>query len=343
MVKSILITGGAGFIGSNFIEYFMKKYNNYQLINIDKLTYAGSLNNIEDVLNNIRHIFVKGDICTKELLEDIFSYYDIRDIIHFAAESHVDNSIKNPFSFIHSNIVGTMCLLEAAKNYWMEGPFKYKDGYSDAKFHHISTDEVYGTLGNEGYFNEENTYEPSSIYSASKASSDLLVQSYFKTFGLNTIITNCSNNYGPKQHKEKLIPKIISKCINGESIPIYGNGNNIRDWLYVNDHCEAIDIIFHKGKIGEKYNIGGRQELSNIGIAELICSILDNDVDFAESKKSLSISSFKELITFVPDRPGHDFRYAIDFSKLTLNIGWKPKTYLMDGLLKTIDWYKENR
>ena len=328
---TILITGGAGFIGSNFIDFILNKYNNIKVVNLDKLTYAGELSNLNEVENNRRHVFIKGDICDTRLVEDLFNKYDFYGIIHFAAESHVDNSIANPDEFIKTNINGTFNLLNIAKNYWMNSPFDPKPGSEHKRFHHISTDEVYGSLGETGLFNEKTPYAPNSPYSASKASSDFLVRSYFHTYGLNVVTTNCSNNYGPKQHDEKLIPTIIRKAINGEKIPIYGDGQNIRDWLYVEDHCLGIDLAYKKGQAGETYNIGGDNERSNLYIAKKICDILD--------KKKPKDVSYSTQIKFVSDRPGHDFRYAIDASKIKNQLGWAPNEDFESGILKTIDWY----
>jgi len=332
-LKSILVTGCAGFIGSNFVPYFLEKYKNYKLINLDLLTYAGDLNNLKEVENHPRYEFVKGDISNRELVEYLFYKYDIRGVIHFAAESHVDNSIKNPGVFVQTNVNGTYTLLDVAKNYWMEKPFKYKDEYKECRFHHISTDEVYGTLSSDpdDLFKETTPYAPNSPYSASKASSDMIVRSYHHTFGLDTVITNCSNNYGPKQHDEKLIPTIIRNAIKGNPIPIYGDGKNIRDWLYVLDHCKGIDLAYHDGKAGETYNIGGRNERTNLQIVNKICEILD--------KKIPKEKSYKELITFVEDRAGHDRRYAIDASKIENELGWKAKETFDTGIVKTVEWY----
>ncbi len=330
---SILITGGAGFIGSNFIPYFLDKYPDYRIINLDLLTYAGSLENLKEVENHSRYRFIKGNICNRELVEYIFNEYDIRGVIHFAAESHVDNSIKNPGVFVETNVIGTYTLIDVAKNYWMERPFVYKKEYKNCRFHHISTDEVYGTLGEVGLFTEKTPYAPNSPYSASKAASDMIVRSYNKTYGLNTVITNCSNNYGPKQHDEKLIPTIIRSAIRGRSIPIYGDGKNIRDWLYVLDHCEGIDLVYHKGRAGETYNIGGENERTNIYIANKICEILDELYPRKDGE------SYKEQITFVPDRPGHDRRYAIDATKIKTELGWKPVESFESGIVKTVKWY----
>jgi dTDP-glucose 4,6-dehydratase len=332
MNKTVLITGGAGFIGSNFIPYVLKT-GKYNIVNLDKLTYAGELSNLKEIENNKNYTFVKGDICDKALVENLFEKYDFSGVIHFAAESHVDNSISNPDAFIQTNIVGTFNLIDTAKRYWMDAPFKYKQGKEHCKFHHISTDEVYGTLGETGLFLETTPYAPNSPYSASKASSDFLVRSYFHTYGLNVLTTNCSNNYGPKQHDEKLIPTIIRKVLNKEPIPIYGDGKNIRDWLYVLDHCKGIELVYEKGKYGETYNIGGRNERDNIYIATKICEILD---DMIPSDKS-----YKELISFVKDRPGHDFRYAIDATKIEKNLGWKADENFESGILKTVQWYIE--
>jgi dTDP-glucose 4,6-dehydratase len=332
--KTILITGGAGFIGSNFIPYFLEKYPEYNVVNLDLLTYAGNLENLKEIENNPRYKFIKGNICNRELVEYIFKEYDIRGVIHFAAESHVDNSIKNPGVFVETNVNGTYTLIDVAKNYWMEEPFKYKDEYKGCRFHHISTDEVYGTLPEDPniLFTEKTPYAPNSPYSASKASSDMIVRSYHHTYGMDTVITNCSNNYGPKQHDEKLIPTIIRNALNENPIPIYGDGKNIRDWLYVLDHCKGIDLAYHKGKAGETYNIGGRNERTNIYIAEKICEILDE----MHPRKS---GSYKELITFVKDRPGHDRRYAIDASKIENELGWKADENFESGIVKTIRWY----
>ena len=336
-MKTILITGGAGFIGSNFILYFINKYEDYFIINLDLLTYAGNIDNLASLNNNKRYKFIKGDICNRELVEYIFKEFDIKGIIHFAAESHVDNSIISPDIFIKTNVNGTFTLIDVAYKYWMEKPFKYKNGYENCKFHHISIDEVYGSLGKEGYFTENTPYAPNSPYSASKASSDMIVRSYNKTYGLNTLITNCSNNYGPFQHDEKLIPTIIRNALYGNPIPIYGDGKNIRDWLYVIDHCKAIDIVFHRGRIGETYNIGGKNERENNYIAQIICEILDKKVPKKDGK------SYKEQIKYVEDRPGHDKRYAIDASKIENELGWKAEENFETGIVKTIDWYLNNR
>lgn len=330
-MKKILVTGGAGFIGSNYVNYQVKKGKNH-IINLDKLTYAGDLNNIEN-LEAENYAFIKGDICDLKLIQDLFAEYEFDEIVHFAAESHVDNSISDPSAFIETNINGTFNLLQTAYKLWMEEPFQIKEEFKHARFLHVSTDEVYGTLGEEGFFTEETPYAPNSPYSASKASSDMLVRSYFHTYGLPVLTTNCSNNYGPHQHDEKLIPTIIRKAIQEEKIPIYGEGTNVRDWLYVLDHCKGIELAISKGKLGETYNIGGRNERKNLYIAEKICAILDEEKPRSKNK------SYSELITFVKDRPGHDFRYAIDASKIEDNLGWKAEETFETGIKKTIKWY----
>jgi len=329
--KTLLISGGAGFIGSNFIAYYLKENPNTTIVNLDKLTYAGKLSNLIEVENNTNYHFVAGDICDRTLVEKLFTTYNFSGVIHFAAESHVDNSIANPEAFISTNVLGTFTLLDVAKNHWMEAPNQVKKACENNRFLHISTDEVYGTLGESGLFTEQTPYAPNSPYSASKASSDFIVRSYFHTFGMNVVTTNCSNNYGPKQHDEKLIPTIIRKAIQGENIPIYGDGKNIRDWLFVLDHCKGIALAFHTGKTGETYNIGGKNERNNVYIANTICEVLD---EIAPKEKS-----YKELISFVKDRPGHDFRYAIDASKIEKDLGWKANENFETGIKKTIDWY----
>ena len=329
--KTILVTGCAGFIGSNFAPYFLEKYEHYQLIHLDALTYAGNLDNLKEIASHPRYHFVEGNICDRALVETLFKQYSISAVIHFAAESHVDNSIKNPAVFIETNVMGTFNLLDVAYKTWMEKPFVYKNEYKDARFHHISTDEVYGTLGETGLFTEETPYAPNSPYSASKASSDMIVRSYQETYGMDTVITNCSNNYGPKQHPEKLIPTIIRKALAKEPIPIYGDGKNIRDWLYVLDHCKGIDLVFHTGKTGEVYNIGGRNERTNLQIVDRICTLLDEKVP--------SEKPYKDYITFVEDRAGHDRRYAIDATKLETELGWRADENFDTGIVKTVDWY----
>ena len=316
-MKNVMVTGAAGFIGANFAEYFTEKHPDYKVIVYDKLTYAGNMNNLNKVKDKIT--FVKGDICDFNMVMDTLKKYDINGIIHFAAESHVDNSIKNPFVFTHTNVLGTHTLLEAAKQFWGEG--------SENKFVHISTDEVYGTLGDTGYFTEKSPIQPNSPYSASKASSDLIAIAYHSTYKMNVTVTNCSNNYGPYQHNEKLIPHMIKLALNDEKLPVYGTGRNIRDWLYVKDHCKAIDLVFHNGKPGERYNIGGHNEKRNIEIVKLILKHLNKP---------------ESLIEFVEDRKGHDFRYAIDPTKIKTELGWEPETKFEDGIIETIDWYLAN-
>ncbi len=336
MSDTILITGGAGFIGSNFVPYFATKYPEYNIINLDKLTYAGNLTNLAECESMPNYTFVQGDICDRELIDKLFAEHDIRGVIHFAAESHVDNSIKNPDAFIKTNINGTFNLVDAARRHWMDGPSQVKPGYENCRFHHISTDEVYGALGATGFFTETTPYAPNSPYSASKASSDFIVRAYRHTFGMNVTTSNCSNNYGPKQHNEKLIPHIIAKALAGEPLPIYGRGENVRDWLYVLDHCKAIDLIFHNGKSGETYNIGGHNERNNITIVNTICDILDNLRPRADGHK------YAEQITFVADRAGHDFRYAIDATKLETELGWRADETFDTGIVKTVKWYLEH-
>lgn len=330
-MESILITGGAGFIGSNFIQYFLEKYNNYNIINFDMLTYAGDNNNLQEVHNNKRYTFVQGDITNKLELESVFNKYNIKHVIHFAAESHVDNSISNPTIFAQTNVIGTLNLLEVSRNKWMESASNYHQEYQSSTFHHISTDEVYGTLAEEGFFTENTPYAPNSPYSASKASSDMFVRSYYHTYGMRVVTTNCSNNYGPKQHDEKLVPTLIRKALSGEKLPIYGDGKNIRDWLYVLDHCRGIDLVFHKGNAGETYVIGGNNEKTTLEMAQNICELLDQIVP--------KESSYLDLITFVSDRPGHDFRYAIDSKKIRHELNWSVVETFESGMLKTIEWY----
>lgn len=332
-MKNILVTGGAGFIGSNFLPYFIETHTDYTVVNLDKLTYAGNLANLAELEGHERYAFVEGDICDKALLQQLFKQYDFQGVIHFAAESHVDNSIEGPEAFILTNIVGSFQLLETARQHWLSAPFQVKEAYKDARFLHVSTDEVYGSLGATGLFSEDTPYAPNSPYSASKASSDLLVRSYFHTYGMPVVTTNCSNNYGPKQHNEKLIPTIIRKALAKENIPIYGDGKNVRDWLYVLDHCKGIDLAFHKGRFGETYNIGGKNERKNIEIATLIAQLLDEKSPRQDGK------SYVELITFVTDRAGHDRRYAIDASKIEQELGWKADENFDTGIVKTVEWY----
>jgi dTDP-glucose 4,6-dehydratase len=333
MKKTILVTGGAGFIGSNFLPYFVEKYPDYHVINLDLLTYAGNLDNLAEITNHKNYKFIQGNICNRDLVQHIFSEYDVRGVIHFAAESHVDNSIKNPEAFIQTNINGTFNLIDVAKRYWMQEPFVYKPEYQGCRFHHISTDEVYGTLGETGLFMETTPYAPNSPYSASKAASDMIVRSYHHTYGLDVVTTNCSNNYGQKQHDEKLIPTIIRKALHKQPIPIYGDGLNVRDWLYVLDHCKGIDLVYHKGKDGETYNIGGRNERNNLYIVNTICELLDKMQPLEAGK------SYKNFITFVKDRAGHDRRYAIDATKIETELGWKADENFETGIVKTIQWY----
>lgn len=333
-MKKVLVTGGAGFIGSNFINHYVKAHPEEKIINLDKLTYAGNLGNIA-VAEEKNYQFVQGDICDMSFLSDLFEEHQFIKVFHFAAESHVDNSISNPGAFIETNITGTFNLIQNAFSLWMNGPFALKEDFKDARFLHVSTDEVYGTLGKEGLFTETTPYAPNSPYSASKASSDFIVRSYFHTYGMPVITTNCSNNYGPLQHDEKLIPTIIRKALNEEQIPIYGDGKNVRDWLYVLDHCKGIALALTKGKLGETYNIGGKNERENLYIAEKITTLLD------ELKPRANGKSYKDLIGFVQDRHGHDFRYAIDATKIENELEWKAKENFESGIEKTIRWYIE--
>ena len=332
-MKTILVTGGAGFIGSNFIPYFLERDDDIRIVNLDALTYAGTEENLKELVDHPRYEFVKGDICDPVLVDHIFKKHPIGGVIHFAAESHVDNSITGPEAFIRTNIVGTFTLLDAARKNWMETSFVSGAGKKANRFLHISTDEVYGSLGREGYFTEKTPYAPNSPYSASKASSDMLVRSYYHTYGLNVVTTNCSNNYGPKQHSEKLIPTILRNALKGNAIPIYGDGENIRDWLYVLDHVRGIELAFSNGKPGETYNIGGRNERTNNQIVSIICSTLD------ERYPRKNRASYKELITYVKDRAGHDKRYAIDATKIETELGWKAQENFESGIRKTLDWY----
>lgn len=326
-----LITGGAGFIGSNYINLFAGKEDEH-FVNLDKLTYAGNLDNI-DIEEKENYTFIQGDIGDKDLIKHLFEKYGFVKVINFAAESHVDNSILNPAAFVETNIAGTFNLLQNAYKLWMNQPFSYKKEFSDACFLHVSTDEVYGTLGSEGLFTEKTPYAPNSPYSASKAASDFLVRSYFHTYGLPVVTTNCSNNYGPNQHDEKLIPTIIRTALKEQPIPIYGDGSNVRDWLYVTDHCRGVKLALEEGRKGETYNIGGRNERKNIYIARKICEILDN------KQPRKNGASYKDLITFVVDRPGHDQRYAIDATKIEKELGWRAEENFETGILKTVDWY----
>jgi dTDP-glucose 4,6-dehydratase len=328
MNKTILITGGAGFIGSHVVRLFVNKYPDYKIVNLDKLTYAGNLENLKDIENAPNYEFVKGDIVDDSFIFDFFNKYQFDGVIHLAAESHVDRSIANPNEFIQTNIVGTVNLLNAARNIW-------KDNFENKLFYHISTDEVYGSLGDEGLFVEETSYDPRSPYSASKASSDHLVRAYCHTFKLPIVITNCSNNYGPNQFPEKLIPLAINNIKSKKQIPIYGKGENVRDWLFVEDHAYAIDLVYHKGNVGETYNIGGNNEWQNIQLIHALCKIMDQKLGRAEGESA-------QLITFVKDRAGHDMRYAIDSSKIQKELGWSPSLQFEEGLEKTVEWYLSN-
>lgn len=327
--KKILVTGGCGFIGSHLLRHLVNKYPGYLIVNFDALTYAGNPDNVKDLEEKQNYAFEKGDICQPETLKAVFKRYHINTVIHLAAESHVDRSIGNSYPFVKTNIEGTWNVLETARSYWEE-----TGGFEGKRFHHVSTDEVYGALGPDDLpFTEETRYDPHSPYSASKASSDHLVRAYSDTYGMPVTISNCSNNYGPNQHPEKLIPKTISRLLAGEKVPIYGTGQNVRDWLYVEDHCNAIDLILHNGKIGETYNIGGHCELSNL---EVVTAIIDAMMAPEERE-------YSGYIDFVEDRKGHDFRYAIDSTKLERELGWEPEYTFNEGMEKTVRWYLENR
>ena len=329
MKKNILITGGAGFIGSHVVRLFVNKYPESKIYNLDKLTYAGNLENLKDIEHRENYTFIKGDIVDGEFIGLLFDKYKFDGVIHLAAESHVDRSIANPMEFVMTNVIGTVNLLNAAKVHW-------KDDFRGKLFYHISTDEVYGSLGEEGLFSETTAYDPHSPYSAAKASSDHFVRAYHDTFGLPTVISNCSNNYGANQFPEKLIPLFINNIKNNKPLPVYGKGENVRDWLYVEDHANAIDVIFNKGKIGETYNIGGNNEWTNIDLIKVLCKVMDNKLGREEGTS-------EKLITFVKDRAGHDLRYAIDSSKLQKELGWKPSLQFEEGIEKTIDWYLNNQ
>ena len=328
-MKKILVTGGCGFIGSNYIHNLFEKGEDIHLVNLDKLTYAGNIHNLKGIPDTF-HTFVEGDICDSNMVKSLFDKYHFDSVVHFAAESHVDRSIEGPAEFIQTNVVGTLNLLEQSRTYYHESK---NDNF---RFLHVSTDEVYGSLGDDGKFLESTPYDPSSPYSASKAGSDHLIRAWNRTFDLPTLITNCSNNYGSFQFPEKLVPLMIINCLHGKSLPVYGKGENVRDWLYVIDHCEAIDTVLKFGTAGETYNIGGNNEIKNIDVVTIICSLLD------EISPCENGSSYSDLITFVKDRPGHDFRYAIDAGKIRNDLGWSPNESFETGIQKTIQWYLDN-
>jgi dTDP-glucose 4,6-dehydratase len=326
--RKILVTGGAGFIGSHLVRLLVKKYPEYLIVNLDKLTYAGNLENLRDIENCSNYQFVRADIVDPDTVDEVFKEYGISDVIHLAAESHVDRSIEGPMDFVMTNVVGTVNLLQVARNNWVDG--------GEHVFHHVSTDEVYGSLGSEGLFSEETGYDPRSPYSSSKASSDHFVRAFFHTYGLPIKISNCSNNYGGHQFPEKLIPLMINNIVHNKPLPVYGKGENIRDWLWVVDHANAIDTIFHSGKVGESYNVGGLNEWTNIDLVNYLCDLMDTKLGREEGTS-------RKLITFVTDRKGHDLRYAIDASKIEKELGWKPSVTFEQGLDSTVDWYLENK
>ena len=328
-MKSILVTGGAGFIGSHLVRLLVNKYPEYHIVNMDVLTYAGNLENLKDIEAKENYTFVKCDICDFKKVKQIFEDYKIDSVIHLAAESHVDRSIEDPFSFAQTNVMGTLSLLQVAKSYWNEN-------FTNKVFYHVSTDEVYGSLGQEGFFTETTKYDPHSPYSASKASSDHFVRAFYDTYGLPVVISNCSNNYGSYQFPEKLIPLFINNIVNNKSLPVYGKGENVRDWLFVNDHARAIDVIFHKGKLGETYNIGGFNEWKNIELIKVMIKTVDRLLGRKEGVSD-------NLITYVKDRAGHDLRYAIDSTKLKDELGWEPSLQFEEGIEKTVAWYLENK
>jgi len=328
-MKKILITGGAGFIGSHVVRRFVKKYQDVQIFNLDALTYAGNLENIKDIENEANYTFIKADITDADKINELFEEHRFDGVLHLAAESHVDRSIKDPLAFVKTNVIGTMNLLNAAKSIW-------KDNFEDKRFYHISTDEVYGSLGAEGLFTETTSYDPNSPYSASKAASDHFVRAYGETYGLPYVLTNCSNNYGTYHFPEKLIPLFINNIINNKPLPVYGDGKYTRDWLFVEDHAVAIDLVFHEGKNHETYNIGGFNEWQNIDLVKLLCSIMDKKLGREEGTS-------EQLITYVKDRPGHDLRYAIDASKINKELGWKPSVTFEEGLERTVDWFLSNQ
>ena len=333
MKKTVLVTGGCGFIGVNFVRLLLEEYPDWTVINLDKLTYAGNLQSLEDVAGHPRYRFVHGDICDRQLVEELFREGGIDTVVHFAAESHVDRSITDPDGFIRTNVFGTFTLLEAARANWLG-----EETRADCRFLHVSTDEVFGSLGETGFFTEQTPYDPRSPYSASKASSDHLVRAYFHTYGLPVLITNCSNNYGPYQFPEKLIPLVLNNALAGKPLPVYGDGGNVRDWLFVRDHCEAIVRVIEEGRVGESYNIGGHNEKKNLEVVELLCDMVDERVGPLEGGRPR-----RELITFVADRLGHDRRYAIDAGKIERELGWRPRYTFESGIDRTVDWYLENR
>ena len=327
-MRNILVTGGAGFIGSHLVRLLVNKYPDYHIVNMDVLTYAGNLENLKDIETKENYTFVKCDICDVEKVQQVFENYQINSVIHLAAESHVDRSIEDPFSFAQTNVMGTLSLLQAAKDYWNED-------FNEKLFYHVSTDEVYGSLSEEGYFTEETAYDPHSPYSASKASSDHFIRAFADTYGMPTVISNCSNNYGSYQFPEKLIPLFINNIVHNKPLPVYGKGENIRDWLFVNDHARAIDVIFHDGKLGETYNIGGFNEWKNIDLIKVMIKTVDRLLGREEGTSD-------KLITYVTDRAGHDLRYAIDSTKLKDELGWEPSLQFEEGIEKTVAWYLEN-
>lgn len=326
--NTIAITGGAGFIGSHVLRLFVKKYPNYRIVNIDALTYAGNLENLKDIDNSANYIFEQADIQDEEKIDQLFARYKFNAVIHLAAESHVDRSIMDPLAFVKTNVLGTGVLLNTCRKYWSAD-------LGNKKFYHVSTDEVYGSLGETGFFTEETPYDPRSPYSASKASSDHLVMAYYHTYGLPVILSNCSNNYGSHHFPEKLIPLMINNIKHNKPLPVYGKGENVRDWLWVEDHAKAIDVIFHNGRLGEKYNIGGYNEWKNIDLVKLLCTIMDEKLGRPQGES-------EKLITYVKDRSGHDMRYAIDAAKLNRELGWQPSLQFEEGLRKTVDWYLQN-